>query len=254
MAIVRTMNRALRGRLCLSVLLVAAVVAGCGGSSSSAERTQLVNKLYSQLGSSSLPGPLGTCIVQKARGLPIGQLRAVANSGSNPSASVKQTGLSLVSECMQQGPGLTAMHQLIVQTFERAGGSTLPVAFRTCFEQKANATTASQLDQLLSVYASQGAAAAQSQSVALGRQLGLECLSQPAVVSGLRASFLAPLKASFQTAHYSAAFKQCVLGRLEKVSGAQLEEFALNPSSAHSLGYQFGRNAAKACIASGAKP
>jgi hypothetical protein len=238
----------------LSVLLAATALAGCGGSSSNAERTQLVNKLNAQLGTSNLPGPLGTCIVRQARGLPIGQLRAVANSGSNPSSSVKQIGLHLVSECLQQGAGLTAMHQLIVQTFERAGGSNLPVAFRTCFEQKANATTAAQLNQLLSVYASQGAAAAQTQSIALGRQLGGECLSQPAVVSGLRASFLAPLKASFQTAHYSAAFKQCVLGRLEKVTAAQLTQFALNPSSAHSLGYQFGRDAAKACIASGAKP
>jgi hypothetical protein len=245
---------ALRGRLCLSVLLAAVVLAGCGGSSSSGERTQLVNKLYAQLGASNLPRPLGTCIIQQARGLPIDQLRAVANSGANPSASVKQTGLHLVSECMQQGAGLTAMHQLIVQTFEKAGGASLPVAFRTCFEQKANSTTASQLDQLLSVYASQGQAAAQSQSIALGRQLGMECLSEPDVVTGLRASFLAPLKASFQTAHYSAAFKSCVLGRLEKVSGAQLERFALNPSSAHALGYQFGRDAAKACIASGAKP
>ncbi len=248
------MIRALRGRLCLSSLLMAAVIAGCGGSSSNSERTQLINKLNSQLGTSSLPPGLGTCIVQKARGLPIGQLRSVANSGSNPSASVKQVGLRLVSECMQQGPGLTAMHQLIVKTFEQAGGSNLPAAFRTCFEQKANATTAGQLDQLLSVYASQGSAAAQTQSIALGRQLGAECLSEPTVVSGLRASFLAPLKASFQTAHYSAAFKKCVLGRLGKVSAAQLEQFALNPSSAHSLGYQFGRNAAKACIASGAKP
>jgi hypothetical protein len=251
---VGAMIGALRGRLCLGVVLAAAVLAGCGGSSSNSERTQLVNRLNAQLGTSNLPRPLGTCIIQQARGLPIGQLRAVANSGSNPSASVKQIGLHLVSECMQQGAGLTAMHQLIVQTFEHAGGSNLPVAFRTCFEQKANATTASQLDQLLTVYASQGAAAAQSQSVALGRQLGTECLSQPNVVSGLRASFLAPLKASFQTAHYSAAFKQCVLGRLEKVSASQLAQFALNPSSAHSLGYQFGRNAAKACIASGAKP
>jgi len=248
------MSGALRGRLCLSVLLAATALAGCGGSSSNAERTQLVNKLNAQLGTSNLPGPLGTCIVRQARGLPIGQLRAVANSGSNPSSSVKQIGLHLVSECLQQGAGLTAMHQLIVQTFEQAGGSNLPVAFRTCFEQKANATTAAQLNQLLSVYASQGAAAAQTQSIALGRQLGGECLSQPDVVSGLRASFLAPLKASFQTAHYSAAFKQCVLGRLEKVTAAQLAQFALNPSSAHSLGYQFGRDAAKACIASGAKP
>jgi hypothetical protein len=251
---VLAMNRALRGRLCLSVLLAAAVLSGCGGSNSNAERTQLVNKLDAQLGSSSLPGPLGSCIIKQARGLPIDQLRAVANSGSNPSSSVKQIGLNLVSQCLHQGAGLAAMHQLIVQTFEQAGGSSLPAAFKTCFEQKANATTAGQLDQLLTVYSSQGAAAARTQSVALGRQLGTECLSQPAVVSGLRASFLAPLKASFQKAHYSAAFKQCVLGRLEKVSAAQLEQFALNPSSAQSLGYKFGRDAAKACIASGAKP
>jgi hypothetical protein len=248
------MIRALRGRLCLVVLVSAAVIAGCGGSGSSGERTQLIGELQGQLGTSSLPRGLGACIIQQARGLPTDQLHAVANSGSNPSASVKQIGLRLVAGCMRQGPGLTAMHQLIVQTFLNAGASSLPAAFTTCFEQKANATTSSQLTRLLSVYASQGAAAAQSQSVQLGRRLGVACLSQPNVVSGLRASFLAPLKASFKIAHYSPAFKQCVLGRLEKVSAAQLGQFALNPSSAHALGYQFGRDAAKACIASGAKP
>ena len=70
----------------------------------------------------------------------------------------------------------------------------------------------------------------------------------------LRTSFLAPLRSSFQKANYSAAFKKCVIGRLEKVSAKQLAGFALNPSSANSLGYKFGQNAAKACIASGAKP
>ena len=76
------------------------------------------------------------------------------------------------------------MHQLIVQSFEQAGGSSLPAAFKTCFEQKANATTASQLTQLLSVYASQGATAAQTQSVKLGRTLGVACLSDPTVANG----------------------------------------------------------------------
>lgn len=236
------------------VVLVAAALAGCGGSSSNTERTQLVNKLYSQLGTSNLPRPLGTCIVQHARGLPIDQLRAVANSGPNPPASVKQVGLRLVSDCMRQGPGLTAMHQLIVQTFENAGGSSLPPAFRTCFEQKANSTSSAQLMQLLSVYASRGSSAAQAQSIQLGRQLGAECLSQPNVINGLRASFLAPLKAQFQKSHYSAAFKSCVIGKLQKVTAKQLETFAFNPSKANSLGYQFGRNAARACVASGARP
>ncbi len=156
---------------------------------------------------------------------------------------------------MQPGePGLTAMHQLIVQSFENAGGSSLSAPFRTCFEQKVDATSPTQLMQLLSIYASHGTTAAQTQSIQLGRQLGTACLSEPSVIASLRASFLAPLKADFQKAKYSAAFKTCVIGKLEKVSAKQLETFALNPSSANSLGYKVGRDAARACIASGAKP
>ncbi|HWE31917.1 MAG TPA: hypothetical protein VG410_00450 [Solirubrobacteraceae bacterium] len=248
------MNRALRGGLCLSVLLVVAGVAGCGGSSSNTERTQLVNKLNSQLGTSSLPRPLGTCIVQQARGLPIGQLRAVANSGSNPPASVKQLGLRLVSDCMRQGPGLTAMHQLIVQTFEKAGGSSLPSAFRTCFEQKANSTSASQLMQLLSVYASQGTSAAQAQSVQLGRQLGAECLRQPSVLNAMRTTFVAAIERELQSSHDSAAYKACLLRRMRTLSSRQLQQLVLNPANTAQLAQRIGSNASKACIASGATP
>jgi hypothetical protein len=247
------------GKLSVLLLLVAAlVVVGCGSSSSSssnsAERTKLVKEVQTQLQGSSVPSDLAGCVAQQAKGLPIDQLRAVASSAANPSGSTKKIAIGLVTTCIKQGKGISVLHQLIVQSIKANASSSLPPAFTSCIIAKANQTTPAQLSSLISQYANGSTAAAEAQAKQVGVDLAHQCLDDPGVITALRAVFIAPIKKAFAASSYSAAFKNCVLKKAEQFPAAKLKQAALNPSGAQALGEAFGRNAAKACIASGARP
>jgi hypothetical protein len=231
------------------------MLAGCGGSgSSAAERTRLEHQLSAQTNASSIPPGLAPCVVQQAGKLPIDQLRAVAGAGANPPAATKKIAVGLVSACIQSGQGLAAMHALIIRSIEASTPANVPLTLKQCLISKANATTGAQLSQLVSAYASQSPALAQAQARGVGAGLGRQCLGEPQIIGTLRSLFIAPIKSALQASSYSAAFKACVLKKSELFPAAKLREAALNPAGAQALGETFGRNAARACIASGAKP
>jgi hypothetical protein len=246
----------------MSALLLVAVaifVAGCGSSSSSssnnsAERAKLAGEVAAQLKSSTVPADLAACVSTQAQGLPIDELRSVAKSSANPGPATKKIAIGLVTTCIKQGKGISTLHQLIVQSIKSSASSTLPPAFTTCIIGKANQTTPAQLSALIADYANGNTATAQSQARQVGAGLAQQCLGDPSVVTALRSVFIAPIKKAFATSGYSAAFKNCVLKKAEQFPAAKLKQAALNPAGANALGEAFGRNAAKACIASGAKP
>jgi hypothetical protein len=242
-----------RGKLVVCVVVGATLaLAGCGGSGSSAERTQLVHKLSAQNG--DLAPDLAACVNQHAGQLPISQLRELANAGANPSAAAKQTAVQLIATCLKEGKGLAALRTVLVQGVMGSLSTSLPASYRSCVAAKANALPAGQLSGLISAYGTGGQSAVQSQAVALGRQLGLACLSEPSVLDSFRAIFLAPIRQFAQSSHFSAAFRNCVLRKAEQVPASQLKQFALNPAGAGDLGTKLGQGFAKACIAEGAKP
>jgi hypothetical protein len=241
-----------QGKLCVPVLL-AALLAGCGGSgSSSAERTKLVNKLAAH--TAGLPPDLGRCVYQRARDLPLPQLRAVANAGANPSPATKRTAIGLLTGCVEQGHGVAALRGVIVKEVNTSVPKTLPTSFRDCIEARANAISANELSRVISAFATESGAAARANGERLGRSLALRCLDQPAVLGSLRELFLAPIRHFARTSHFSAAFRYCVLHKAQKISLAQLKRFALNPAGATAQGVEIGRGFARACIASGATP
>jgi hypothetical protein len=201
-----------------------------------------------------VPADLAACVGQQAKGLPIDKLRAVAKGGTNPPAGTKAIAIGLVTDCIKQGKGISALHQLIVQSIKASAPATLPSAFTSCIVQKANQTTPTQLSQLIAQYANGSSSAAEAQAKQVGVQLAHSCLSDPGVITSLRTVFISPIKKAFETSSYSQAFKNCVLKKAEQFPAAKLQQAALNPSGATALGEAFGRNAAKACIASGAKP
>jgi hypothetical protein len=243
-----------RERACAPLAILVAValgLAGCGGSGSSgAERTKLANEVSAQLKASNAPADVVACVSQQSRGLPLAQLRSVAAAGANPPPAVKQVAVRLVVNCVKQGNGIASLHALIVQGILRTASKSVPPALTQCIIAKANATTPSQLSQLISAYATQNVAGAQAYARQVGIQLGSQCAQSPGVLQALRVQFLAPIRSSMKSKHYSAAFQTCVLKRSAQVTATQIEQFALNPP----LGYAFGKNAAQACIASGAKP
>jgi hypothetical protein len=234
----------------------AMALAGCGGSgSSSAERTKLEHELSAQAKTSSIPPDVTPCLVQEAGKLPLDQLRAVASPGANPPAATKRLAVGLLTTCIREGKGLSALHTLIVQSLEKSVSANVPPVFKQCLIEKANATTAGQLSQLVSTYAAgDDPAAAQKQAFQVGVGLGKQCVADPRIVDALRSLFIAPIKAAFKTSSYSTAFKNCVLKKSEQFPVAKLRQAALNPAGAQSLGETFGRNAARACIAAGARP
>jgi hypothetical protein len=246
------------GKIGVLLLLGATlVVVGCGSSSSggdSAERAKLVNAVESQMKGSSVPADLAACVGQQSKGLPIDQLRAVATAGANPPASTKKIALGLVTDCIKQGKGIAVLHQLIVQSIKQNASASLPPAFTSCIIAKANQTSPAQLSSLVAAYANGNATTAESQAKQVGVGLAHQCLSDPNVITALRGVFIAPIKKAFESSSYSAAFKKCVLQKAEQFPAAKLQQAALNPSGASALGEAFGRDAAKACIASGAKP
>lgn len=242
------------GRLPALLLAGAALVpAGCGGSGSSAQRSQLVRKLSAQQ-QGSLPQGLGSCVTGKAGQLPISQLRELADSGANPSPAAKQTAVQLVVACLEAGQGLGAIRSELVQGMDASFPSSLPASFRSCVDQKANQIPAGELSGLIAAYGNGDQSAVQSRATTLGRDLGLQCLGEPGVLSAVRELFLAPIRQFAQSSTLSSAFRQCVLGKAEKVSLSQLKQFVLDPAHATAVGTALGRGFAKACIAGGIKP
>jgi hypothetical protein len=241
-------------RVGVIALLVVSVQAlgGCGGSGSSAERKGLEAKLSAQTG--DLPSDLAGCVRQQAARLPTSQLRALADAGANPGPATKQTAVRLIVGCIGKGNGAAGLRTLIVQRIASTFPSTLPADFTSCVEDKASAIPASQLSAFLSTYATQGQAATTAQAEAYGHQLGIECLGQPGVIRSLRVVFLKPLQRFAQTSRFSKAFRECVLGKAEQISDQQVEQFALHPQQASTLGNALGRGYARACIAQGARP
>ncbi|HWF35117.1 MAG TPA: hypothetical protein VG295_07085 [Solirubrobacteraceae bacterium] len=240
-------------RAALAALVLTAVVAGCGGAgSSSAERSKLANEISSQLRTGSAPPDLSSCVRQQSLGLPTPQLRAVAEAGSHPPPATKQLAFGLIATCIKQGHGIALIHGLITKGILSGLDPSQPAVFRNCIVAKANATTPAQLAQLISAYATQNLAVAQSRARQTGVALAAQCLAVPGVLRALRPVFLAPVRRDLRTT--SAAFRSCVLAKAERIGAAQLERFVLNPATATARGEAFGARMARECIASGAKP
>jgi hypothetical protein len=244
------------GKALLAMAVAAAMLlAGCGGSGSSgADRTKLENQLSAQIKSSGIPSDLSPCVLQQAGKLSTDQLRTVAGAGANPPPATKRIAIGLITACIRSGQGLDTMHSLIVRSIETSTPANVPGVLKQCLIQRANATTGDELSQLVSAYAGQDQAAAQAQAQAVGRGLGRQCLADPSILGALRGLFITPIKTALAKSSYSAAFKDCVLKKSEQFPAAKLRQAALNPAGAQALGEAFGQNAAKQCIASGAKP
>jgi hypothetical protein len=191
---------------------------------------------------------------QGARALPIAQLRDLANAGSNPSQATKQTALRILTRCVSSGKGVSAFRSAIVREVSSRVPAAVPASFKACLEAKANSVTSDQLSTLLSAFVTEGAATARAAGERLGRSLARQCLDQPGVLNALKTMFLTPIRHFVKTSHYSAAFRNCVLHKAERIPLAQLKKFALNPAGARSAGVAIGAGFARACIASGARP
>jgi hypothetical protein len=246
------------------VAAIGALLAGCGSSSkssssssssgSSAQRTQLMNQLSEGLKSdSSLQAPgLDTCISQKAQALPIGQLQALVKSASSPNLTPGIAEQVVVS-CVSEGHGAAQLRGIIVTTIKNGFAPTLPAAFKTCVADRADQIPAPEVGQLIAL-ASQHSSAGQAKIKQLGVTLGRQCLGQPSVLNKLRTTFLASIKQGLRSSSYSAAFRNCLLGKAAQISLAQLKATALNPTHSQATGEALGRTWAKQCIAAGAKP
>ncbi|MDQ6804174.1 MAG: hypothetical protein M3065_04250 [Actinomycetota bacterium] len=245
-----------RGSVALAVVLAAVLavaVAGCGGSSSSStERTKLSQQVASQLRADNAPQDLSGCVGQQSLGLPTAQLRDLANAGSNPPQATKQLAFRLIATCIKQGKGIAVIHGLIAKAILSGPAKTLPPVFTNCIVAKANATTPAQLAQLISAYATQNLAVAQSRARQVGVALAARCITAPGVIGALRPVFLAPIRRGLRTT--SVAFRNCVLAKAARLPATTLERFALDPSTAAARGQAFGVQAARACIAAGARP
>jgi hypothetical protein len=255
--------------------VAAALLAGCGSSSSSSssssasksssstsssasdpQRAQLLAKLPAQLqGSGDLNAPdLAACIEQQAHSLSTAELTKLANAGANPDAATKAIVARLTSTCIAQGHGTAAVRRLMSSSITSQLDPTLPPAYRDCVLAKADQIPASQLAQLLSV-AEQSQARGTAAGRAIGVSLGKQCLGDPGVVRALKAKVLQPIKQAFgSSSQYSAAFRNCLIGKAEKISAAQIREFALHPDKANAIGDALGRKWAQQCVASGATP
>jgi hypothetical protein len=242
---------ALQGKLGM-VCAIAAVVAGCGGSSS-AERTKLVNELKAH--TTGLPPDLGRCVDQRARALPLSQLRDLARAGASPGPATRQTAVRILTRCVQQGHGVSGLRALIVAKINAAPiPKMLPATFRECVNARVKAIPPNELSKIISAYATGGQATERAEGERFGYRMGLQCLGQPSVLTSLRTLFLAPIRRFAQTSRFSAAFRHCFLRKAEQISLSQLKQFALNPAGATARGVALGKRLANACIASGARP
>lgn len=248
----------------------AAVLAACGSSTSSTgssasktgssasntERTRLTTELSAQLKTAGVPSDLATCVTLQSRGLPLGSVRELVRAGSDAPAATDRTGNRVFATCVAQGAGVAPLRAAMVQKIRQDMPSTLPAPFTTCIEQKANAVRPSELASLLF-----GASATQSGSAQTrGRQFGVriakQCVREPAMRSVLLGVLLRPVERGLNAGHYSTAFKSCLLGKVRRIPWSGLLRVVMSgrASAERSFGVQFGRKAAEACVASGAKP
>jgi hypothetical protein len=201
-----------------------------------------------------LPPDLIACASGQARSLPIADLRTVANAGANPSPAAKRQALQLLAGCVSQGKGVAGLRALIVGSYLRQSPQTIPPAFTSCIESKINAISNSQFVQLLTEYVNQGQAAAQSQGRGFGLALARQCFNEPGVVNAFRGLFVAQVQRTLQSSKYSAAFQRCMVGKTQQISASELKQIVSNPSQGSAIAQAFGRRAASACVAAGAKP
>jgi hypothetical protein len=236
----------------LSVVAVVAVaLAGCGGSaSSSANRSQLIGKLSTGLAASAVPPDLSACITQQAQGLPLAQLQSLsaASSSSNASPATRQVAARLISTCVNEGKGVSALRRGLVGSIIQQAPANLPLVFTNCLVAKAGAVSAGTLATLIG-YATQNQATAQQQARQVGVGLAAQCFDEPGVVDALRPSFIAELRSGM--ASTSVRFQNCVVAKAERLSNSQLKQMILDPNGPNSGGQKFGRSAAAACIAAG---
>lgn len=227
------------------LLICACLIAGCGGSGgSTAERSRLAHKLAAQAG--SLPPDLSSCVAQRARSLPIAQLRQLAQ-GSGLGPTLKPVAVRLVTSCIQQGKGVPALRSVIARGVAASMPSTLPAAFRACVEHKAAALSAGQISQFLSTYANSGESGVRSEGEQVGHRLAIQCLSEPGAEASLRALFLKPLQQLAHSNRYPKAFRECVLRKAEQITPAQLKQFVLHPEQAAVIGRALGEHYAREC-------
>ncbi len=197
-------------------------------------------------------GPeLASCVSKQSSGLPIVQLRDLANAGSNPATATKQVAARLLTTCIQQGKGVAQFRALIVQAATGPASGSIPPVFRSCLITKVNAAAPAELAQLVSAYGT-GGQSAEARKVGAG--FAAQCLDEPAVLAAARQVVLAPLRQAFKTSHYSAAFEKCLVAKTNRIPAPELKRWILDPATAESNGAAFGKRAAEACIASGAKP
>jgi hypothetical protein len=234
-------------------LVCACAVVGCGGSGSSgAERTRLIHRLAAQSSSSSLPADLRSCILDKAGTLPLSQLHALAYAGANPAPGIKSVGIQLVTSCIQEGKGLSAVRSLIAQRVAGTMSPNLPAAFRSCVARRAGSLPAAEIAQFISTYETSGASAVRAQGEQVGRGLAIQCLNEPGALASLRTLFLRPLRQLAQSSRFPKSFRECVLHKAEQISSARLKQFALHPQTASIIGRALGESYAHQCLAKGA--
>ncbi len=234
---------------------LAVIVAGCG-SSSNADRTKALNKIQSQLNSSSTfnDADLSSCMMGRFKSLSTSQLQKIANAGNNPDAATKSQAINTASACVAAGHGAATLHAAIVQGINSSSASSsLPAPVKTCITDKANQLPNSELAQLVAL-AAQGPDAVTSRGKQIGAHLAIECLSEPKLQGLARDRFLAPIRSGLATSKFSTAFKDCVLKKAEAVPTSQILALAADPTTAQAKGQALGRGFAQACIASGARP
>jgi len=244
-------------RPALSVTVIAAVAlgaAGCGGSSSSSkERAQLLGRISSELNSSLAAPDLSNCVVAQLRKQPIAQLQQVANAGQNPSPATRRLVFGFAAGCVAQGHGSDAIHAAIVSSFQARASSSIPPVLSSCVLDKVKAIPDSQLANVVS--RAEVSQAAEEQS---GSQLGVGLAHQgrqrPQVLGALRQRFISQVTVGLRSRSLSSAFQNCVVGKARQVSASEIEQIALDPSTAGARGQALGQAWAKECVASGVRP
>jgi hypothetical protein len=244
----------------LLTIVVGLIVAGCGSGSSSTARRKALATLRTQAERNSLPSDLSQCVFARARELSTARLRALATAGSHSDSAGRQLIADEVDTCLSAGHGATALRQQIVAGIgTSATGSGQPPQLVSCIESKAAALPTSELLRLVDASV-QGRATLDTYAHQLGVTMGAQCMSEPALGPLLRAKFLAPIKAGLAAAHYSQAFKTCLLQKAKTVPATTIVRLALARIEARSRaaaiteGEALGRTFARQCAAAGKRP
>lgn len=232
----------------IAAILAVTVLAGCGGSSPN--RGQLIAKLTTNLQHGGTPADVSACLVREARGLGDTQLEQFANAGANPPAATKAVSGRLLSSCVTQGVGVTALRGAVVQSIRAHLQTGLPPAYANCAVARGNSISVSQLAYI---------AAHPASGYQLGVQIGLQCLQQPAAFSALRSAFVSTIAQDEASSKLSKAFRRCVLTKAQQISHATLQALLVSriqsgSAVASARGQALGRQWATECIASGIKP